>query len=135
MRAFLATRSDSREFAAIRVIRVQKKPSNPPARITIGPTTEPNRYRSRYNDSPQRPGSSHIGPMANIVERERVHSIVGGFYEVYNYFGFGFLEPLYSGALTLELRDRGHKVDREVLVDIKYKGPPRRATSNGYRRR
>jgi len=57
-----------------------------------------------------------------IIERERVKSIVGGFYAVYNYFGFGLAEPVYAGALTLELQDRGHSVRREVSVDIKYKG-------------
>ena len=33
-----------------------------------------------------------------IVEREHVHWIVGGFYAVYNYFGFGLVEPVYAGA-------------------------------------
>jgi len=56
-----------------------------------------------------------------IIERERVKSIVGGFYTVYNYFGFGLAEPVYAGALTLELQDRGHSVTREMSVDIKYK--------------
>jgi len=39
-----------------------------------------------------------------IIERERVRSIVGGFYDVYNYYGFGFVEPVYAGALTRNCR-------------------------------
>jgi GxxExxY protein len=57
-----------------------------------------------------------------LVEAERVGSIVRGFYDVYNYFGFGFLEAIYSRALELELIDHSHSVRREVSVDIKYKG-------------
>lgn len=58
---------------------------------------------------------------ANLIEADRVSSIVGGFYAVYRCFGFGFVEPAYSGALELELVDRGHKVVRELAVDIRYK--------------
>jgi GxxExxY protein len=58
----------------------------------------------------------------DLVEAERVRSIVGGFYSVYNELGFGFLEPVYCRALELELSDRGHSVAREVSVAIRYKG-------------
>jgi GxxExxY protein len=56
-----------------------------------------------------------------LLEAERVQSIVGGFYAVYNYYGFGFSESVYTGALELELNDRGHEVGREVAVEICYK--------------
>lgn len=59
---------------------------------------------------------------SDLVEAERVRSIAGGFYSVYNELGFGFLEPIYSGALEVELRDRGHSVAREVPAAIRYKG-------------
>jgi GxxExxY protein len=36
--------------------------------------------------------------------------------------GCGFLEQIYLGALTRELRERGHVVDREVQVGVRYKG-------------
>jgi hypothetical protein len=42
-----------------------------------------------------------------LLEAERVGSIVGGFFDVYNYFGFGLSEAVYAGALEHELRDRG----------------------------
>ena len=58
-----------------------------------------------------------------LLEAERVHSIVAAFFTVYNYFGGGGLcEAAYSGALEYELTLRGHKVDREVMVAVYYKG-------------
>ena len=57
-----------------------------------------------------------------LLEARRVHSIVGAFFEVYNYFGFGLSESIYSRALEFELIDRGHLVAREVAVEIYYKG-------------
>ena len=58
-----------------------------------------------------------------LLEAERVHSIVGGFFTVYNYFGGGGLcESAYTGALEYELTLRGHQVDREVMVAVYYKG-------------
>lgn len=50
------------------------------------------------------------------------HSIIGAFYGVYNYLGFGFLENIYKNALERELRTRGHRVGREVFVAVYYKG-------------
>ena len=57
-----------------------------------------------------------------LLEAERVHSIVGGFFAVYNYYGYGLSERVYAGALEHELRDRGHEVIRELVVDVQYKG-------------
>lgn len=50
------------------------------------------------------------------------HSVIGGFFEVYNDLGFGFLEQIYVGALTVELRRRGHTVDLEVMSCVTYRG-------------
>src|SRR3954468_22318061 len=60
--------------------------------------------------------------MPGLLERELVHSIVGGFYSVNNYYGFGLFEIVYASGLTLELRDRGHRVERELRVNVEYKG-------------
>jgi GxxExxY protein len=58
-----------------------------------------------------------------LLEAERVHSIVAAFFTVFNYFGGGGMcETAYTGALEYELTLRGHKVDREVLVPVHYKG-------------
>src|SRR5919198_6347485 len=58
-----------------------------------------------------------------LLEAERVHSIVAAFFTVYNYVGGGGLcEAAYTGALEYELTLRGHKVDREVMATVYYKG-------------
>ena len=49
-------------------------------------------------------------------------SAIGAFYDVYNELGFGFLENIYVSALDIVLRERGHKVDREVGVQVRYHG-------------
>ena len=62
-------------------------------------------------------------PRQELLEAERVHSIVSAFFEVYNYFGGGGMcEGAYVGALAHELTLRGHKVEREVKANIFYKG-------------
>lgn len=58
-------------------------------------------------------------------KKELVHgaitrSIIGAFYDVFNYLGVGFLESVYAAALTKVLRSRGHLVQREVAVDVWY---------------
>jgi len=47
---------------------------------------------------------------------------LGLFYDVYNKLGYGFLEHVYSLALERELVERGHTVDREVIITVSYKG-------------
>lgn len=59
-----------------------------------------------------------------LLERRTTAGILGAFYEVYNRIGFGFLEHVYSLALERELVERGHTVQREVMVTISYKGKP-----------
>lgn len=56
-----------------------------------------------------------------LLEAERVHSIVGAFFTVYRYFGYGLSESIYAGALGYELVDRGHQVVRELRVAVSYK--------------
>jgi len=57
-----------------------------------------------------------------LRERETTSAIVGAFYEVYNGLGYGFMESLYMAALERELRERGHRVGREVYVSVNYRG-------------
>jgi GxxExxY protein len=56
-----------------------------------------------------------------LIEERLTESVIGGFYEVYNTLGFGFLEQVYMAALERELRARGHAVGREVWVPVRYK--------------
>ena len=60
--------------------------------------------------------------MHGLIERQLTGSIIGAFYEVYNTLGFGFLEHIYIMALERELIARGHHVDREMGVNVMYKG-------------
>jgi GxxExxY protein len=57
-----------------------------------------------------------------LLEAERVHSIVGAFYAVYQYYGFGLNESVYAGALEYEFSDRGHQVASRVAVAVAYRG-------------
>ena len=57
-----------------------------------------------------------------LLHERLTESIIGGFYEVYNRLGYGFLESIYAKALTIELRFRGHKVETEVIVHLYYRG-------------
>jgi len=59
---------------------------------------------------------------ADLIEPDLSYAVIGAFFEVYNTLGYGFLEQLYVEALTLELRDRGHHIEREVPVAVRYKG-------------
>ena len=59
---------------------------------------------------------------ACIVEKELSYQIIGGFYESYNEFGFGFLESLYAIRLERALRKRGLRVQREYPLPIYSEG-------------
>lgn len=61
-------------------------------------------------------------PRIDLIEKQLTHSVIGGFFEVYNTLGYGFLEHLYVRAMERELRARGHRVAREVCVRVMYKG-------------
>jgi GxxExxY protein len=58
---------------------------------------------------------------SELIEGELVRSIVGAFFDVYNHFGYGLAEAVYSGALLYELELRGHCVARELGVAVTYK--------------
>jgi GxxExxY protein len=60
--------------------------------------------------------------MRELLEAQLTGSIIGAFYEVYNTIGFGFLEHIYRMAMERELIARGHHVDREMAVNVMYKG-------------
>lgn len=57
-----------------------------------------------------------------LLHREITKSVIACFYAVYDRLGFGFLENVYCGALTLELKRRGHRISREVLTPVYYDG-------------
>ena len=57
-----------------------------------------------------------------LIDEQLTRSVIGAFFEVYNTLGYGFLESLYATAMELELRERGHGVAREMVVNVSYKG-------------
>lgn len=57
-----------------------------------------------------------------LMHEALTRSAIGAFYEVYNDKGFGFLENVYANSMQVELRERGHVVQREVPITIDYKG-------------
>lgn len=60
----------------------------------------------------------------NLVDKDLTGIVIGGFYTVYNALDYGFSENVYASALSLELRRRGLKVEREVPVEVFYLGQP-----------
>jgi len=62
------------------------------------------------------------GDPGGLIEEELTRSVIGAFFDVYNTLGYGFLEHVYALALERELLGRGHRVGREVSVNIAYKG-------------
>ncbi len=62
--------------------------------------------------------------MVRLIDETLTRSIIGAFYDVYNALDFGYLEHVYVCAMERELRARGHRVGREVGVQVIYKGEP-----------
>ena len=53
-----------------------------------------------------------------LIDEALTRSVIGCFYEVYNYFGGHLPEYIYTRALARELRARGHTVALEAPVII-----------------
>jgi GxxExxY protein len=60
--------------------------------------------------------------MRALIHHELTHEIIASFFKVYNAFGYGFLETPYVNALTLELINRGLRVQRELPIELQYEG-------------
>jgi GxxExxY protein len=61
-------------------------------------------------------------PKKELIEEKLTQSVIGAFFDVYNTLGYGFFESVYATALERELVARGHRVAREVSIQIPYKG-------------
>ena len=66
--------------------------------------------------------AKHLEAPIALVDEELTHTVIGGFWAVFNKLGHGFLENVYVGALYHELRKRGLHVEREVPVAVYYDG-------------
>ena len=56
-----------------------------------------------------------------LENAELTAAVLSAAIEVHKTLGPGFLERVYEEALVVELRDRGHRVDRQVRVALRYK--------------
>lgn len=50
--------------------------------------------------------------------------VIGGFYDVYNALGYGFLESVYRRAMQVALMRRGLTVQTETPFAVQYAGAP-----------
>ena len=59
---------------------------------------------------------------APFPHSDLTRTIIGGLYEVHGELGGGFLERVYANALTIVLRSKGLRVEREVAYEIYFRG-------------
>ncbi|HEU4993428.1 MAG TPA: GxxExxY protein [Gemmatimonadaceae bacterium] len=57
-----------------------------------------------------------------MIESDLTGRIIGSLFGTHRHFGFGFPEGVYSNALAVELRFRGLEVQREVPIEVLYRG-------------
>jgi len=57
-----------------------------------------------------------------LLFKDESFEIVGASIEVWKTLGFGFLESVYESSLLYELRQRGLQAERQVPIDVVYKG-------------
>ena len=57
-----------------------------------------------------------------IGEKLLTEAVIGAAYEVSNQLGCGFLEKVYENALLIELRRRGHRVEQQKCIEVRYRG-------------
>jgi GxxExxY protein len=53
---------------------------------------------------------------------EITHRIVGVFFEVYSDLGYGYLDSIYSEAMTIALQEAGLRVQPERKVEARFRG-------------
>ncbi|MGE5612185.1 MAG: GxxExxY protein [Bacillota bacterium] len=53
---------------------------------------------------------------------ELTEQIIAVFFEVYNELGHGFLESVYEEAMIIALRERGFRVDQQVVIPVWFRG-------------
>jgi len=57
-----------------------------------------------------------------LKHRDLSRKIIKAFYEVYNELGSGFLESVYENAFSILLKEYNFKVERQIAVDVFFKG-------------
>ena len=59
---------------------------------------------------------------SDLVHHEITRAIIGAMYTAHNELGYGFLERVYVGAMSVVLQQQGLHVSREVPFDILFRG-------------
>ena len=54
--------------------------------------------------------------------QELTDAIIGAAIQVHRELGPGFVEKIYENALVLELESRGHRVERQLTVNVVFRG-------------
>ncbi|WP_041802558.1 GxxExxY protein [Micavibrio aeruginosavorus] len=57
-----------------------------------------------------------------LIMKDEVYDVVGCAMTVINTLGHGFLEKVYENALSIELQDKGLKIEQQKHISIFYKG-------------
>jgi GxxExxY protein len=91
-------------------------------RSSDGSDNSVNRQPSTAGDADEAGHRADTSRTEKLLYQELTKSILACFYAVYDALGYGFLESVYCSALALELRRRGHRVSREVLTPVFYRG-------------
>jgi GxxExxY protein len=66
-----------------------------------------------------------------LKHQELTARIIRVFFQVYNELGFGFLESVYAEALASAFREAGLTVEREMPLEVRFRGADRRTISSG----
>jgi GxxExxY protein len=66
--------------------------------------------------------------MAELILKEKTYQILGSCFEVYKDKGCGFLESVYEECLELEFKRRNIPFNRQVKINLSYKGTNLRQT-------
>ncbi len=59
--------------------------------------------------------------MNELIHKEITNSVIGGFFEVYNELGNGFLESVYEKALSIVLTENGLSVERQKDIPVYFR--------------
>jgi GxxExxY protein len=59
---------------------------------------------------------------ADLPRAELSRRVIGAFYATYNELGHGYLESVYENALALQLEAEGLQWERQVPIDVRFRG-------------
>lgn len=57
-----------------------------------------------------------------MLHAELTEQIIGGYYNVYNKLGYGFLEKVYESSLSIALRRAGLNVLQQAPIKVRFDG-------------